>query len=80
VGTAVASRSTAVYVQLYTFIPCTSSIVLIFILVLVTHVHTTNIQCMQTLSMYIMGQMLTHCTTQLYTTVSTAVSRTKVYI
>ena len=27
--------------------------VLIFILVLVTHVHTTDIQCMQTLSMYI---------------------------
>jgi hypothetical protein len=33
--------------------------VLIFILVLVTHVNTTDIQCMQTLSMYSMGQMLT---------------------
>ena len=28
------------------------NIVLIFILVLVTHVHTTNIQCMQTLVLY----------------------------
>jgi hypothetical protein len=37
----------------------TAVVVLIFILVLVTHVHTTNIRCMQTLSMYIMGQMLT---------------------
>ena len=37
--------------------------VLIFILVLVTHVHTTGIQCMQTLSMYSMGQMLTRACT-----------------
>jgi hypothetical protein len=28
-----------------------TTLVLIFILVLVTHVHTTNIQCMQTLSL-----------------------------
>jgi hypothetical protein len=37
--------------------------VLIFILVLVTHVHTTDIQCMQALSMYSMGQMLTRTCT-----------------
>ena len=44
-----------------------TSIVLIFILVLVTRVHTTDIQCMQTLSMYSMGQMLNPGTSSMYT-------------
>ena len=52
------SSSTSCKIRLCSFQNPSSS-VLIFILVLVTHVHTTDIQCMQTLSMYSMGQMLT---------------------